>query len=123
MKLKIRKAYVQILPLRKGTGEFYFSTDYRKHYIANNVLISLIENWKKNLDNNKIVGAFFMGLSKAFNWIPHDLPIAKMEPYGFKEDFLTFLYSYLKRRKQFVNINNSTACSKFYSPVPNKGSF
>ena len=34
-----------------------------------------------------------MDLSKAFNCIPHNLPIAKMEAYGLSEDFLTFLYS------------------------------
>ena len=32
-----------------------FAPAYRKHYSANLVLINLIENWKKNLDNNKIV--------------------------------------------------------------------
>ena len=32
--------------------------------------------------------------------------LAKMEAYGFNEDFLTFLYSCLKRRKQSVNIND-----------------
>ena len=47
-----------------------------------------------------------MDLSKAFDYIPHDLRIAKMEAFAFTEDFLTFLHSYLKRRKQFVNINN-----------------
>ena len=73
-----------------------FVSAYRKHYSANHVLISLTENWKKNLNNNKIVGVNFMDLSKAFDCIPHDLPIAKMEAYGFSEDFLTFIYSYLK---------------------------
>ena len=47
-----------------------------------------------------------MDLSKTFGCILHDLLIAKMGAYGFSEDFLTFLYSYLKRRKQFVNISN-----------------
>ena len=82
-----------------------FVSAYTKRYSARNVLRSLMENWKKNLDNNKIVGAVFMDLSKAFNYIP-DLLIAKMEAYGFGEDFVTFLNSYLKRRKQSVHINN-----------------
>ena len=47
-----------------------------------------------------------MDLSKAFDCIPHDLLIAKMEVYGFDFDTLVFFYLYLKRRKQNVKINN-----------------
>ena len=47
-----------------------------------------------------------MDLSKAFCCIHHDLLMAKMEAYGFSEDFLTFLCLYLNHRKQSVNINN-----------------
>ena len=43
-----------------------FVSAYRKRYSANHVLISLIENWKKSLNNNKIVGAIFMYLIKSF---------------------------------------------------------
>ena len=60
-----------------------FVSAYRKDYSANHVLIRLIENWKKNFHNNKIVGAVFMDLPNAFDCIPHDLLIAKMETYGF----------------------------------------
>ena len=85
----------------------HFVSAYRKHYSANHVLIiSLIENWKKNLDSNKIVGSVFMDLSKAFDCMPHDFLTVKMEGYGFSKDFLTFLYLYLKQRKQSVKINN-----------------
>ena len=31
-----------------------FVSAYGKHYSTNHALISLIENWKKNLDSNKI---------------------------------------------------------------------
>ena len=36
-----------------------------------------MEIWKKSFNNNKIVGAVFMDLSKAFDYIPRDLLIAK----------------------------------------------
>ena len=67
----------------------------------------LTENWKKSLDQKKFVGAVLMDLSKAFDSIPHDLLIAKMHAYGFSIDAVTFFYSYLKRRKQNVRINNT----------------
>ena len=58
------------------------------------------------MDNKKFVGAVLMDLSKAFDCIPHDLLIAKLEAYGFSFDSLVFFYSYLKRRRQNVKINN-----------------
>ena len=84
-----------------------FIAAYRKTCSSNHVLIRLIENWKKHLDNKKIVGTVLMGLSKAFDCIPHDLLIAKLHAYGFNEKVITSLYSYLKRRKQSVKINDT----------------
>ena len=84
-----------------------FISTYRKSYSSNHALIRLKENWKKSLDQKKFVGAVLMDLSKAFDSIPHDLLIAKMHAYGFSIDAVTFFYSYLKRRKQNVKINNT----------------
>ena len=45
-----------------------------------------------------------MDLSKAFDYILHDLLIDKMNVHGFSQEALTFFYSSLKRRNQNVKI-------------------
>ena len=47
-----------------------------------------------------------MDLSKASDCIPHDLLIAKLSAYGFDKTALKYIYSYLKKRQQYVRINN-----------------
>ena len=79
---------------------------YRKKYSTNHVLIGLIENWKKALDEKFLVGTVLMNLSRAFGCIPHNLLIAKLLAYGFNTASVTFIYLHLKRRKQKVKFNN-----------------
>ena len=47
-----------------------------------------------------------MDLSKTFDCIPHDLLIAKLHAYSFSLKTVTPTYSYLKRRKRKVKVNN-----------------
>ena len=64
-----------------------------------------------------------MDLSKAFDCVPHDLLIAKLEAYGINENLLAYLHSYLSNRKQCVRINNVTSDFKtIISGVP-QGTF
>ena len=84
-----------------------FVSAYRKSYSSNHVLLRLMENWKKSLDNKNFVGTVLMDLSKAFDCITHDLLVAKLHAYGLSNDAVTFIYSYLKRRKQGVKINDN----------------
>ena len=62
---------------------------------------SLNGKLEKSLDEKEIVGAVLMDLSNAFDSIPYDVLIAKMHA-----------YSYLKRRKQNVGINNTHSLFK-----------
>ena len=59
-----------------------FISAYRKSYNTRHVLTKLIEEWRKNLDNNYFIGAVLMDLSKAFDCIVHDTVIAKLAAYG-----------------------------------------
>ena len=89
--------------------EKYFSlflSAYRKNCSSQNILISL-EEWRKHLDNNFVIGAVLTDLSKAFDCIPHDLLIAKLSAYNFSDEPLSYIYSYLTNRRQCIRINNT----------------
>ena len=95
----------QIVPFSDSFLSEFISA-YRKNYSAQHVLIRLIEEWRQNLDQNLIVGAVLMDLSKAFDCIPHDLLIAKLDVYGFSKNALLYIYYYPKVRKQDIKIGN-----------------
>ena len=84
-----------------------FRSAYRKQYTCQYVLLRMIETWRKCLDENKIVSATLMDLSKAFDCLPHDLLVAKLEAYGLDIKTLKHKLSYLSGRKQCVKIRNS----------------
>ena len=80
---------------------------FRKGYNTQHALLNMINNWQKVLKKKGKVGAILMDLSKAFDCLPHDLLIAKLEAYGFGKDSLKFILSYLTNRKQRVKIGSN----------------
>ena len=90
--------------------EEYFSpfiSVYKTNYSSQHVIIRLLEEWGKKLDDNFVVGAVLTNFSKAFDCIPHDLLIAKLAAYGLSEEALMYILSYLSNRKQCVRINDT----------------
>ena len=67
----------------------------------------MLERWKRGLDSDKIAGALLTDLSKAFDCLHHELLIAKLQAYGFEDQALSYVYSYLSDRKQRTKINGS----------------
>ena len=80
---------------------------FREGYSTQHALIKLVENCRAGLDDKNIVGMVLMDLSKAYDCLPHDLLIAKLEAYGFGMNSLRLLYSYLTARRQRVKINST----------------
>ena len=61
---------------------------------------------KFSVDNVGAFGALLTDLSKAFDCLPHELLIAKLDAYGFDESSLKLIHSSLSNRKQRVKIND-----------------
>ena len=70
----------------------------------------MIEKWKKIVDYGGVFYALLTDLSKAFDFISHELFIAKLEAMGFETDALNLVYDYLSNRKQRVKINKTFSC-------------
>ena len=51
---------------------------------------------RKSPDNIGIVGIVLMDISKAFDCISRELPMAKLEAYGFGNDSLRLIFDYGK---------------------------
>ena len=107
----VSKNFVRIM--QKQINDFIISflspnlCGYRKHFITQHALLTLVENWRKSLDNKGFGGAILMDLSKAFDTLNHDLFIAKLHTYGFQYDTSKFLHSYLSKRWHRTKVNTS----------------
>ena len=66
---------------------------FRRGYNAQHCLITLIEKWKKSVDNGGAFGTLFTDLSEAFDYLSHELLIAKLDAYGFDKNALKLVNS------------------------------
>ena len=96
-----------------------FLCGFRKGYSTQHCLAFMIEPWKKAIDHQEYAGGILTDLSKAFDCLNHELLIAKLFMYGFDENSLKLLHSYLCERKQRTRVNNSfSAQGTLLSGVP-----
>ena len=75
-----------------------FISAYRKNYNTEYVLLWLLEEWREHLDNDKTVGGVLMDLSKAFDWVTHDLLLGKLAACGIGDNLILSIHSYLLNR-------------------------
>ena len=81
-------------------------TGFRKSHGTQHLLVTMLEKWKKAVDNGECVSALFLDLSKAFDTINHGLLLAKLQAFRFSANALKLMHSYFNNRKQQVQINN-----------------
>ena len=62
--------------------------------------------WVEAIDRGQYTGACFLDLSAAFDIVDHPLLLEKLKLYGFSEDALHWISSYLSGRSQIVHIES-----------------
>ena len=80
---------------------------FRKGHSIQQCLLVMIEKWRQSLDKGGHYGALLTDLSKAFDYLSHDLLIAKSHAYGFDIPALRLLHNYLTNRNQGVKIDST----------------
>ena len=80
---------------------------FRKAHSTQHALFRLIQSWQKELDESGFVGTILMDLSKAYDCLPHDLMVAKLEAYGISKEGLQLISDYLSYRKQRTKIGSA----------------
>ena len=71
------------------------------------------EKWrKKSLSKEENMSAIFIDFPKAFDTMNHGFLLSKLHAYGFSKQALSFRCSYLKSRRQRVQINNKFSSLK-----------
>ena len=105
--------YQRLNNFLEETNRFYnLQFGFRLNLSANNALLSIVENVQTDLDNGDFAAGVFIDLKKAFDTVDHDILLNKLEYYGVRGLLKDWFQSYLKNRKQFVSVNNSTSNTK-----------
>jgi len=80
---------------------------YRKNTSTEHAVLTMTEEWRKNLDKGFDVVALFIDLSKAFDTVDHNILLAKLKHYNFHPNFIRLIKNYLEDRSIKVKVNDS----------------
>ena len=80
---------------------------FRKHISTLNAIINFTEHVYKILNDKSSSLKILIDYSKAFDTVNHEILLRKLDCYGVRDNCLQLLRSYLKDRKQAVNIRDT----------------
>ena len=78
---------------------------FRANHSCETALQSILDKWKKKIDDKEVILSLFVDFKKAFDLINPDLLFHKLFHYGFDNKSLLFFKSYFQNRKQVTIID------------------
>ena len=80
---------------------------YRHHHSAEQLLVSLLQEWYTAIDNGSYVTALSLDVRKAFDSINHSILLTKLRDLHLSSPSVNLLQSYLTDRKQIMKVSNT----------------
>ena len=68
-------------------------------------LINVLDNWTLGLDNGNYTDVIYMDFQKAFDTVPHNRLINKLDSYNIRNELINWIEAFLTDRKQKVAVN------------------
>jgi len=80
---------------------------YREGHSTELLLVHLSENWRRAIDENKVVAVAFVDFKKAFDCVSHAILLQKLKlQFGVQGSLLSWLTDYLSDRTQYAMVND-----------------
>ena len=84
---------------------YYRQFGFRKDFLANHAILTLLESILKTLDDRQFACGIFIDFEKAFDTASHDVLLEKLNCDGVRAISNNWFRSCLSDRTQFVSIN------------------
>jgi hypothetical protein len=84
---------------------------FRKSHSCESAIQSVLSKWRQMADEGLVTVAAFLDFKRAFETIDRKKLLEKLAKYGFGEESLQLIQSYLTDRKQYVRVNDMTSDS------------
>jgi hypothetical protein len=87
---------------------------YRKHHSTEQLILSLLQEWRSNLDNSApcYISALSLDVKKAFDSVNHNVLVNNLPKFNLSCQSIKLISSYLERRQQVMKIGlaKSSSC-------------
>ena len=88
---------------------YKFQFGFRKQYSTNHALLSIVEQIRTALDNNRFSCGVFIDLEKVLDTVNHQILLTKLYHYGIRGVANKWFYSYLTSRYQKVSLSGESS--------------
>ena len=91
---------------------YHHQSGFRKNHSCQTALNRLADHWLSEINENNIVGAVLLDLTKAFDLVSHKILLQKLRSYKFSNLSIAWFNSYLSDRKQQVHVSGKLSCER-----------